>query len=355
MYCKMCGKVNVATARFCCECGTKLPEPETQKASVSQSGSSAVNAAPSVNRAAAAPAATGASNPAPTAQAATPVYQSNRVSQAPGAAPTYTPNPAYQPNPAYSVSQAGAVPNMQVPMRNPDDDYVVRRVRVDRTPSVGGIIISILLIVACFIPYMKVEAWPFVQKMSFFETGLGAVVASGTIVAIVFSCLKVKWGLIGPGIGSIVCYLAQIIIFFSTTSSILSGYRIKITDYVHLQIGFFVVPILSVLLIICGASFSDNYRYERVRKGASDDLINKLNDRGTASNCWICCRCGTQNAMYVGTCKCGTVKTDPKNIMINGKPNKNYYASSIAKCPSCGRITSGNQTVCYECGARLIR
>ena len=393
MYCKMCGKVNVATARFCCECGSKLPESENREvsadrtnpasnASATLTGNTAPAATPAYRSGPAPATPAYQSGPAPAAAATTPAYQSGpapatptttpayqpgpapaaaaatpayRSNPAPGTAPAYTQNPTYRPNPGYPGQPSGAVPNRQVLMRNQDDDYIVRRVRVDRTPSVGGIIISVLLIIACFIPYLKVQALFYYENMSFSETGWGAIVASGTIVAIVFSCLHVKWGLIGPGIGSLLCYLAQIITFFATSSSILSGYGIKISNYVHLQIGFFAVPILSIMLILCGAMFSDNYTYQRVRRGASDDLISKLNDHGSASNCWICCRCGTQNAMYVGTCKCGTVKTDPKNIMINEKPNKNYYSSSIAKCPSCGRLASGNQTICYECGARLIR
>ena len=350
MYCKRCGKVNVPQAKFCCECGAQLPVASNEAASQEKTAASqknTVNTQAGAQGVASAGTPAGASTAAPAQAQGTPANSNTPVQ-----------NPVYG---SQNPPQGNPAPNPRViAIPQPTEEYYYKRRRKPSPPNVAGIIISSLLLIACFIPFISIDYGFYEQKISFVTAGFGVIVASGAIVGIVFSVLNMKWGLIGPGLGSIACFILQIIIT-AGAYSVYGNFGKLIGDIVHLKLGFFAVPILSVILIICGTAIQTEYEYIKVSRNTmgyggspNDEFIRKLNDHGSESNCWICFNCGCQNALYVGTCKCGTNKMDKRNIVIGARSSIGYR-STTAKCPTCGRVVVGNQTICYDCGTRLIR
>ncbi len=223
------------------------------------------------------------------------------------------------------------------------------------TPNVPGIVFASLLIIACFLPFIFVGYRGWGEKYTFIETGWGVFVFLGSLAAIVFSILDIKWGIIGPGIGSLVCYVISIISIVSNYNE--KGLRLKdigdlLGELLHMKIGFFAVPILSILLIIFGTS-SGGFNDEEEDKD-TNSFIQKLRDEGNSSGFWVCCNCGTKNALYIGTCKCGTRKNDERNTVMQPKIVSNS-SSARAKCPSCGKEADSSRTTCFYCGARLIK
>lgn len=71
--------------------------------------------------------------------------------------------------------------------------------------------------------------------------------------------------------------------------------------------------------------------------------INKIetaltNNRKPGKDEWKCPNCGKINANYVGTCGCGTSKSESNN------------APTKKKCNACGRMIPINATFCDKCG-----
>lgn len=227
-------------------------------------------------------------------------------------------------------------------------------------PNIPGIVISSLLLISCFLPfvYIGIGALGLGKDVTFAKTDWGIPVVIASVAAIVFSIFQKKWGLIVPGLISLACFIIQVASTVKKYTSYFGEYGSimdLIGELIELKAGFFAVPIFSIALIICGATIIEYHYYlDGNDNDSNNSLISKLRDEGNSSGYWICCNCGCQNALYIGTCKCGTSKSDPNNT-IKQAQSKGTYASQTAKCPNCGRLVSGNQTTCFDCGARLIR
>jgi len=237
----------------------------------------------------------------------------------------------------------------------PGGSYGTERKRRRLTPNVAGIICASLLLIACFLPFVSVGYKGWGKSYTFIETGWGVIAFLGAITAIVFSVLDIKWGIIGPGIGSLASFVIAVISILSNYNS--KGLRMKdlgdlLGELLHMNVGFFAVPILSIALMIFGTSSGGFYDEDEEKN--TNSYISKLRDEGNSSGSWKCFNCGTQNALYIGTCKCGVKKTDERNIVIQPTIKKSTAPSS-GRCPSCGKVSDGSRNVCFYCGGRLIK
>ena len=365
LFCVKCGKKNVEGAIFCAFCGEKISVPDSvqrEDASLNtypETQSSEIQNSEIRN----------SGNPNSENENPEPIYiepvtpnpvktnpvTSNPVSLNPVPQNQVNPNPvnSYPTNP---YTQPIVQP-VQVIYRTMDNNQGYRHHKL--SPNIPGIVFAALLLVSCCLPFAEVrniESFAFVS----IYPRIGIIVLLGAITAIVFSILNKRWGILGPGLGGIAGVIIQLLYWYNELSKY-SGRRAEANDiislfkaFVSFDIGFWGVIICSIALIIC--SFFESADYEYYDDGTetkTNDYLRKMRDEGNSNGSWTCFVCGAKNAMYIGTCKCGTNKSDPRNIVV--APVIRKITNSTAKCPSCGKVSSGDRMNCSNCGARLIK
>ena len=229
---------------------------------------------------------------------------------------------------------------------------------VSLQPSVCGIIFSVLMMISCFLPFVGSKWFGESQNFASINPGFGIAVLGVSIIALIFSILNKRSGIIISGVCGIAGVAAQFIYWvielknafgrYSDVGEIME-YLLKFYEY---KVGFWGVVICSIAVIITGTSTRDQRNhYEEGHSNA--DLINRLKYEDGTPGLWTCFLCGTQNAMYTGTCKCGNNITDPRNKVA--RPSSNTSGNTMIKCSSCGNMVRGDRISCTICGSKLIK
>lgn len=145
--------------------------------------------------------------------------------------------------------------------------YNITSIRNMSFYAVLGIVTASLLIISCFIPYIYVgfeDALELGKSVTFIDTDFGIPLLIFAAAAIVFSLFLIKWGMIISGIGSMVCFVLQVVISCRRFSAFLGDFgnlkdflKELLNELIELKIGFYAIPVLSVVLIICGIMMKD--------------------------------------------------------------------------------------------------
>lgn len=296
MFCIHCGKKNIDDAKFCYYCGASM----------------------------------------------TVTNSSGDIHVSPGQIPSSPPQPLQQ--------------SPQIPIQDVYRVPVYNQSFSTLHPNIPGIVFSVLLIICCILPFVSIKYLDNSISFVSVKPGVGVLVLLGALTALVFSILNKRVGIFIPGLGGIAAIVIQFVYWISSMDD-LFGSKAKsrdlmslIGDFFEFGIGFWGVIICSIALIICGAKPERHY-YGEDDETETNEYISKLRNENNPKGGWTCFVCGTKNDMCVGTCKCGNNISDARNKVDRSNP----VPKITAKCPSCGRITKGNQTSCSECGSPFIR